>query len=143
MATTGVFRAAVASGVVACGAVLASAPAHAAVEREIYLENACKHPIRVIVSHAPTEDSWDPHGWYEFEANSEAVKLLDGNDDPLLQLDDHALFVFGEATDGAEAYWEGEDDYETFSEVSYGMKRATVQVVSGHFQIRLACDDID
>jgi len=133
-----VVRAAIASGVGVCALALTAAPAQA-VEREIELQNDCSHPVRVLISHAYAEDTWDAHGWYEFEANEEATQLLD-NDEPLLQLDDHALFIYAESTDGSEIYWDGEEHYETFSDVTYGMKRAVLEVVSGDLRVRLTCE---
>jgi hypothetical protein len=139
MVTKRIVRAAIASGAGICALALTAAPAQA-VEREIELANDCPHPVRVLIAHAYAEDSWDAHGWYEFTANEEATQLED-NDEPLLQLDDHALFIYAESTDGSDLYWEGDEHYETFGDVMYGMKRAVLEVVSGDLRVRLTCED--
>ena len=138
MVTRGLVRAAIASGVGMFALALTAAPAQA-VEREAEFQNDCPHPVRVLVAHAYAEDSWDAHGWYEFTANEEATQLED-NDEPLLQLDDHALFIYAESTDDSELYWDGEEHYETFGEVTYGMKRAVLVVVRGDLRVRLTCE---
>jgi hypothetical protein len=138
MVTRGLVRAAIASGVGMFALALTAAPAQA-VEREVEFQNDCPHPVRVLVAHAYAEDSWDAHGWYEFSANEEATQLED-NDEPLLQLDDHALFIYAESTDDSELYWDGEEHYETFGEVTYGMKRAVLEVVRGDLRVRLTCE---
>jgi hypothetical protein len=134
-----VIRAAIASGMVAGVLALTATPAQA-VERDVEFENDCPHPVRVLVAHAYAADTWDAHGWYEFSANEESTQLTDDNDEPLLHLDDEALFIYAESTDDADIFWEGEEHYETFGDVRYGMKKAVLEVVSGDLHIRLTCE---
>ena len=135
-----VVRAAIASGMVAGVLSLTATPAQAGVERDLEFQNECPHPVRVLVAHAYAEDTWDAHGWYEFAANEEATELTDDNDEPLLHLDDEALFIYAESTDDVEIFWEGDEHYETFADVSYGMKKAVLEVVSGDLRVRLSCE---
>ena len=136
MGKKGIVRAA--WGMLAASFVVAASPAQA-VERELYFENACAHPVRVLVSHAYDEDSWDAHGWYEFTGNEDASQLVE-DDEPLTQLDDHQMFIYAETTDGSDIFWEGTDHYETFNEISYGMMRPALEVISGDLHVRLVCD---
>ena len=121
---------------------LPGTPAYAAVDRDVYFQNDCAHPVRIIVSHAYDQDAWDAHGWYEFTANEESTQLED-NDTPLTQRDDHPLYFYAETTDGSEIYWDGEEHYGELNDVTYGMTKANVEVRGGNFNIRLTCDEDD
>jgi len=122
--------------------VVATTPAQAQSTREINFENDCSHPLRIIVAHAYDDNLWDAHGWYEFAAYEESTELED-NDEPLTQLEGYSIFFYAETTDGSDIIWEGTDHYETFSDVSYGMVKASVEVKSGNFNVRLTCDQED
>ncbi len=119
---------------------LTAAPAQAGVDRDVEFQNECPHPVLVLVAHAYSADTWDAHGWYEFTANQEATELNDDNEEPLLHLDDEALFIYAESTDDADIFWEGDEHYETFGDVRYGMKKAVLEVVSGDIRVRLSCE---
>ena len=139
MVTKSVVRAGIASGMMAFALALSAAPAQAAVDRDVEFQNDCPHPVRVLIAHAYDQDTWDAHGWYEFEANEESVQLED-NDTPLTQRDDHPLFLYAESTDGSDIFWQGSEHYETFDDVRYGMKKAVLEVVSGDIHVRLTCE---
>ena len=125
-------------GALAAASLIAAVPAQA-VERDLVLQNDCGHPVRLLIAHAFDDDTWDVHGWYEFSANEESTQLTE-DDEPLTQLDDHQVYIYGETTDGSDVFWEGEDYYGEFGEVTYGMMRAVLEVVSGDIQVRLVCE---
>ncbi len=121
--------------------VVASTPANAQSTRDVNFQNDCSHPVRILVAHAFDENTWDAHGWYEYSAY-EGTSTLEVDGEPLTQLTDHSIFFYAETTDGADIFWEGEDHYETYEDVSYGMVKASVEVKSGKFNVRLTCDDV-
>lgn len=109
--------------------------------RDVYVENKCFKPIRILIEHAPSYRNWEVVGWYDFEPDERSRLLVDN--DPMCHLLDHSIYFYAESTDG-EYTWAadgGEDD----SEVQYNgswfdLRKANKTLYRGGTKIDITCD---
>lgn len=106
--------------------------------REIWFENACRHPIRFLVNHADGWRNWHPHGWWTFRAYQSPTRLL-VSDAAIFQRDDHDLYFYAETTNGANLQWEG-DNRQPYNGTHYNFVKANVSIQYGRMNVRITCD---
>ncbi len=87
---------------------------------DVYISNACDHPLTLAVSWEDPLDGWRTEGWWEF-APSETGRL--SSEDGQIRTENGFLYVYGEATDGSGVVWEAEnaDFRENIDGASYNM----------------------
>lgn len=115
----------------------AAAPAAAQNAREIVFFNDCSRPVRVMVHHASAERAWTARAWWSFRPYERSFLMWEQR--RLVQLDNHDIYFFAEATDGSRLVWDGTAATAEWNGVQYPLRRATPSVVDGNLQIRLTC----
>ncbi|HWU02950.1 MAG TPA: hypothetical protein VN222_09460 [Novosphingobium sp.] len=131
------------SGVFAAGAAMlaVAAPAQAQALRKVYVRNACKRPVQLLVDSADAYHSWHPHAWYRFAPAQESY-LNDPQGRPLRQLEDHELYAYIETTDAAEPLrWQGGGPEVTWEGAAFRTVRLNSRIdADGDMLVRITCD---
>ncbi|GAA4774038.1 hypothetical protein GCM10023219_21790 [Stakelama sediminis] len=121
------------------GAIVTPVPAQAQVKRQIWVQNACRYPVRFFIRHADGVRNWHNHGWWTFRPYQRATKLTVA-DVPIVQQEKYAMYFYAEATGGQGHYWEGKD-VRMFNGTRYKMRKAKKVMDRGHYTIKLSCND--
>jgi len=124
---------------VAAATLVMTGSAQAQTARTIYMENACRHPIKFLIHHSDTYRNWHPHGWWNFRAFQGSTQLVLSSQ-TLTQLDDHDLYFYAESTDGSGVYWQGDATTTTFNGVTYRLQKSNVTLDHGRLLTRVTCD---
>ncbi len=128
---------AVACGALAFGLFLLAAPAEAQNRRQIVFHNDCRRPVRVLVHITDNPGVYNTYAWWDFAPGERSY--LQWQRVTLGQLDDHALYIYAEATDGSRVVWSGNAGTANWRGVQYALQQARVGVVDGDLVVRLTC----
>ncbi|MBB3955151.1 hypothetical protein [Novosphingobium sediminicola] len=80
--------------------------AHAQARRQIFVQNACSRPLRVLLDYTDHKGLHD-QGWYYFNPR-ESSYLRSPAGDKLTQIEDIPLYAYAETTDtGRKLHWQG------------------------------------
>ena len=117
---------------------VAPAPAQQ-LRREIWVENACKHSVRLLIHHADGYRNWHPHAWFNLAANT-STALRSTDNVILTQSDGHQLYIYATTTDGDHGHrWEGNDTSVQWEGWPYNLRQVPQTVVGGRVVVRLTC----
>jgi hypothetical protein len=112
--------------------------AQSAVLRDVWFENACDRPIRLLLRHADQDRRWQSRGWWQIAAG-DPPKALTSSGHRIQHLSNHRLYFYAEALDGS-VTWEGDGQISAhLAGVAYRMRVATPTMVRGRLQVRLSC----
>jgi uncharacterized membrane protein len=121
-----------------CVAALASA--QPTPNGDVYIANACAHPLRVAVSWEDPLDGWRTEGWWSFAADeSSSLKSEDGQ----VRTENGFLYVYAQATDKSGLVWEADNtDYqENIEGKSYNMVEIELEPEEdGSWVLPLTCN---
>ncbi len=123
---------------------MATAPGAAlaqAAQRELWVANNCRYPVRILYYHEHADGSWATHGWYTVPANQTAPSQIVAGSRPLMHIDGRPLYFYAEATNNPKILWEG-DRYANFENINYGTLLAEVYSRGGNLNHTLGCDGL-
>ena len=118
-------------------AVAAPSTAQAQELRPIMVRNACYKQVRLWIHHADAWRNWHPHGSFLINGNA-AATYLTASGVRLMQMTDHDLYFYAEATDGS-GTWDG-DHTVTVRGVDLPMKPAKYELKYASYYIELTCN---
>ncbi len=121
------------------GALAMPPAAQAQVNRELWFNNNCRHPIRFFIYHEHADGNWVTHGWYQFEGNEANIRPSQ-NGRPLIHIEGRPLYMYAETTNGTRIFWEGQQ-LATFNGQEYALMRATISVRQGNMSFGVNCNN--
>lgn len=100
------FRNALAFSAALAALALGAGEASAQARRQIFVQNACSRPLRVILAYTDHKGLHD-QGWYYFNPR-ESSYLRSPAGEKLTQIEDIPLYAYAETTDaGRKLHWQG------------------------------------
>ncbi len=119
-------------------AVPRSVHAQTEIRRDVWFQNSCNRPVRLLVRHAEQARRWQSRGWWRLDP-MERPRALTTRGRRIQHLSNHRLYYYAETLDGA-VTWEGDGrNSARLGGVAYRLRRATPTVVRGRLQVRLSC----
>jgi hypothetical protein len=114
--------------------------AHAQARRQIFVQNACSRPLRVLLAHTDHKGLHD-QGWYYFNAR-ESSYLRSPAGDKLTQIEDVPLYAYAETTDSArKLHWQGQGpEIKRDGGIYRSMPLSTKVDADGDILARITCD---
>lgn len=107
---------------------------------DVYIANACNHPVEVAVSWEDPLDGWRTEGWWALKPQeTSSLKSEDGQ----IRTQNGFLYVWAQATDDSGLVWEAEDAKfrENIGGKSYDMVEIKLEAEDdGSWVLPLLCD---
>ena len=107
---------------------------------DVYISNACEHPVEVAVSWEDPLDGWRNEGWWAFEA-SETGRLT--AEDGQIRTSNGFLYIWAQATDDSGLVWEAANAkfQENIDGKSYNMVEIELEAEDdGSWVLPLLCE---
>jgi len=114
-----------------------SLPAQAQVDRDLWFQNSCPHPVRVYLGWTDPKKGAVVNGPWARNAGSPSRALIEAGQ-PVIHRDTGGVFLYAEATDGSGLEWHGETPL-AIAGVTYKMVTPALTVEQGHLTINLTC----
>ena len=116
--------------------------ASAQVHRELYFQNQCRYPIRLLLHHRHDDGTPASHGWYSIEPKTNLLRLESSPGHALIHTEGTDLFFYAEVTTpGVTYYWQG-DAPVTYNGIEYRMMRSALRMQDGKLYLWTHCDNL-